>query len=88
MTVEMRLGAFYDTIFGNIDFCRFMVYDEEKCIVWEGLKVDFLKNINLFFDKYGVTIEGIDALIGIITVAFSKKNNNGPLAQQVRSSGS
>ncbi len=69
MTVEMRLGAFYDTIFGNIDFCRFMVYDEEKCIVWEGLKVDFLKNINLFFDKYGVTIEGIDALIGIITVA-------------------
>jgi len=31
--------------------------------------VDFLKNINLFFDKYGVTIEGIDALIGIITVA-------------------
>jgi hypothetical protein len=46
-----------------------MVYDEEKCIVWEGLKVDFLKNINLFFDKYGVTIERIDALIGIITVA-------------------
>ena len=27
------MGAFYDTIFGNIDFCRFMVYDEENCIV-------------------------------------------------------
>lgn len=67
--METQLGAFYDTIFGSMDFCRIMVYDEEKCIVWEGLKVDFLKNINLFFDKYGVTIEGIDALIGIITVA-------------------
>lgn len=66
--METQLGAFCDTIFGSIDFCRIMVYDEEKCIVWEGLKVDFLKNINLFFEKYGVTIEGIEALIGIITV--------------------
>nr|DAY45300.1 MAG TPA: hypothetical protein [Caudoviricetes sp.] len=33
----MQLGAFYDTIFGSMDFCRIMVYDEEKCIVWEEL---------------------------------------------------
>ena len=33
--METQLGAFYDTIFGSIDFCRIMVYDEEKCIMWE-----------------------------------------------------
>lgn len=35
--METQLGAFYDTIFGSMDFCRIMVYDEEKCIVWEEL---------------------------------------------------
>nr|DAF53902.1 MAG TPA: hypothetical protein [Myoviridae sp. ct2Qy24] len=39
--METRLGAFYDTIFGSIEFCRIMVYDEAKCIVWEEEKWNF-----------------------------------------------
>ena len=48
MTLEEKVnqmsqvvGAFYDTIFGSIDFCRIMVYDEAKCIVWEEGKWNF-----------------------------------------------
>ena len=37
LIVETQLGAFCSTIFGSIDFCRIMVYDEEKCIVWEKI---------------------------------------------------
>ena len=53
-----------------MDFCRILVYNARKmCFCGKGLKVDFFKNINLCFEKYGGTIEGIDALIGIIGAA-------------------
>lgn len=45
--METRLGAFYDTIFGSIDFCRIMVYDEEKCIVWE----EVMNKLGNFYKK-------------------------------------
>ena len=46
--METRLGAFYDTIFGSIDFCRIMVYDEEKCIVLRGF---FMAEKKVYFSK-------------------------------------